>query len=130
MTQDGIQANELRRFLKPFVAMVVQEVAPRKDELSANQAYKDYGRRWIDAKTESGDLTPRYVNQRKLYSKAQIETLKAVESVPASITVKSPSVKRGRPRKNPEQMPFTAEPKRKRGRPRKVQTDTSDIIPL
>lgn len=120
MTQDGLNALELQRMMKPFVAMVIREAIPKKDEISTNQAYRDYGRRWIDSKTLSGDLTPAARGGKTIYSRAQIEALRAVETVQPAL---SQPRKRGRRRKSlAVVIPDFKETK--------LPKDTSDLIHL
>ena len=124
MTQDGLKAKELQRLLKPLVAAIVKEVAPVKDEITANEAVTNFicTRRWLDEKTLNGDLTPRYVGKSKIYSRADIEALKATESTPVMIV----TPRRGRPKGSGNKKGGTA----KITVSNPVKIDTSDIIPL
>lgn len=67
-------ALELRRF-----------EAPHKDAITTNNAYKIYGRGWIEKHTERGHLHPVYHGNRKFYSKAEIERVIVKENVVARV---------------------------------------------
>lgn len=88
MDTTGITADNIRVLLKPLVTMIVAEVSPRRDELSKNQAYREYSRRWIDDQVRRGNLTVRYSGNRALVSRADIELLIAAEREKPTITTK------------------------------------------
>lgn len=86
MDNVGIIADNLRVVLKPMVAMMVAEVSPRKDELTKNQAYSLYSRRWIDDQIRRGNLAVRTCGNRALLSRADIELLIAAEKEQPKLT--------------------------------------------
>lgn len=89
MDNDGIRARELRDNLRALVAVIISEYSPKDDELSMAAAYRDYGRSWVNRQVENGNLEVRFKETgRKVLSRADIESLKAVETPYVKINVK------------------------------------------
>lgn len=61
---------------------------PQKDAISANEAYRRYGRRWIERYTNARQLNPQFHGAKKLYSISEIERVRAKESVAARLVIK------------------------------------------
>ena len=80
MTDIGIQAQQLTLLLEPLAAMMVKKIHPVKDELTKNAAYREYGRGWIDEQIRLGNLIPHTKGQQRILSRADIETLRAVDA--------------------------------------------------
>lgn len=69
----------------PRVAEVIafylkKELDPVSDLLTTNTAYKDYGRSWIEGYVKQGLLTVQRHGKKRLYSRAQIELIRAKEN--------------------------------------------------
>lgn len=75
----GKAAKQLNTLLRPLVAMMIQELRPKDDELSMNAAYERYGRAWIEDQRNKGNLLCRYKGNRKVLSIADIECLRTAE---------------------------------------------------
>lgn len=81
MDSIGRSAEELRRVLKPMVAMFVAEITPKKDSISISKAYSEYGRRWVNAQRERGNLNVRETpTGRLMVSRVELECLRAAEA--------------------------------------------------
>lgn len=81
MDSIGRSAEELRKVLKPMVAMFVAEIAPKKDSITISRAYSEYGRRWVNMQRERGNLSVRETpTGRIMVSRVDLECLKAAES--------------------------------------------------
>jgi len=61
---------------------------PHKDEISTNEAYLKYGRGWVEKYTRMGQLKPHSKGNRKMYSVAELERVKAKENVAARLVTK------------------------------------------
>jgi len=79
MDDIGRQAQRLSLLLEPLAAMMVKKIRPIDDELSTNAAYKAYGRAWIEDQRRRGNLSPVAKGQRLVWSRSEIEALRAVE---------------------------------------------------
>lgn len=84
----GLQAQQLSLLLEPLAAMMVKKIHPIKDELTKNAACREYGRGWIEKQILEGNLTPRVKGQQRIFSRAEIETLRAVDIMTPKIKVK------------------------------------------
>ena len=58
---------------------------PQEDELSTNEAYRIYGRAWIERWTERGQLHTQFHGNRKNYSRAECERVRAKENAVARL---------------------------------------------
>lgn len=79
MNEIGAQAQKLMLLLKPMVAMIVKEIRPMEDEISANAAYKSYGRKWVEKHRREGNLHEWHKGNRTIFSRAEIESLICAE---------------------------------------------------
>ena len=80
MDSIGQQARQLANLLEPLAAMMLKRIHPLDDELSMSAAYKAYGRVWIEDHRRRGNLTPHRRGNRLLLSRADCETLLAVDN--------------------------------------------------
>lgn len=87
-----MSALELLDQVPEFARCVALELGrimePHKDTISTNEAYKRYGRAWIEKWTERGQLCPQFHGNKKTYSIAEIERVKAKENAAARLVVK------------------------------------------
>ena len=67
-------ALELRSILTPY-----------QDEISTNEAYKRYGRSWVEKYTGLGELHPKTHGIKKVYSISELERIKEKENVVARL---------------------------------------------
>lgn len=61
---------------------------PHKDAISTNEAYKRYGRAWIQKWTKLHHLNPQCQGNKRTYSISEIERVKAKENVAARLIAK------------------------------------------
>jgi hypothetical protein len=80
--------DQVPEFARLIALELRRHEAPHKDAITTNDAYKMYGRGWIEKHTERGHLHPEYHGNRKFYSKAEIERVVAKENVAARIVAK------------------------------------------
>ena len=87
-----MSALEIIDQVPEFASLVALELkkimAPQEDEISTNTAYDTYGRGWINKYTASNDLHPQYRGNKKVYSKAEIERVRAKENAVARVIIK------------------------------------------
>lgn len=88
MTDLGRQAQQLTLLLEPLAAMMVKKIHPVRDDLTKNAACREYGRGWIEEHIRNGDLTPRIKGQQHIFSRAEIEALRAVSMQAPQVFVK------------------------------------------
>lgn len=80
MTDIGLQARQLANLLEPLAAMMVKKINPVKDDISLNAAYKAFGRAWVEKQRFNGNLTIRSKGKYLILSRAELETLRAVDN--------------------------------------------------
>lgn len=61
---------------------------PHKDEITTNEAYRRYGRSWVEKYTNLGHLHPFYRGRRKFYSISELSRIEAKENVAARLVTK------------------------------------------
>ena len=64
--------------LEPLAAMMVKKIRPLDDEISMNEAYRSYGRAWVEDQRRRGNITPRSRGNRLILSRSELETVRAV----------------------------------------------------
>ena len=93
MTDIGLQARQLSNLLEPLAAMMVKKIRPVEDELTLNAAYKTFGRAWVERQRLEGNLTLRPKGKYLILSRAELETLRAVDNATVKAVIK-PSTRR------------------------------------
>lgn len=88
MTDIGIQAKQLANLLEPLAAMMVKKISPVKDDITLNAAYKAFGRAWVEEQRFAGNITPRAKGKYLILSRAELETLRAVDNATPKVRVK------------------------------------------
>lgn len=79
------QVPELGR----LIALEIQKnIHPNKDAIPQNEAFRNYGRAWIEKQLNRGLLNPKFHGSRKMYSKSEIERVKAKENAAARLIMK------------------------------------------
>ena len=72
-----------------LVALELQSILyPYQDEISTNEAYKRYGRTWVEKYTGLGELHPKTHGIKRIYSISELERVKAKENVVARLVVR------------------------------------------
>lgn len=80
--------DQVPEFARLVALEIKRNLQPQEDEISTNEAYKRYGRGWIDKWTEKGMLHPRYHANKKVYSISECERIVAKENAAARIVTK------------------------------------------
>lgn len=80
--------DQVPEFAKCLVLEMNRLTQPHTDAISTNEAYRRYGRGWIDRYTKLKLLNPQFHGAKKMYSISEIERVKAKENVAARLVVK------------------------------------------
>lgn len=80
--------DQVPEFARLVALELKRNMTPQEDEISTNEAYKIYGRAWVERWTERGQLHPQYHGNRKHYSVAECERVKAKENASARLIMK------------------------------------------
>lgn len=67
---------------------IKKNLTPHEDSISTNEAYRRYGRAWVENWTGLGQLHPELSGNKKTYSIAEIERVKAKENAAARLVRK------------------------------------------
>lgn len=69
-----------------LVALELKKISsPMEDAITQNEAFRIYGRAWVERQVERGRLSPCYHGSRKMYSRAELERVKAKENAVARL---------------------------------------------
>lgn len=81
-------ANDFATFTELIADAVLRKTHPAADEMSENEAQKAYGTRWLNRMRDSGlaEFTRR--GNRKIYSRHQLDCLRAAETEHARLIIK------------------------------------------
>ena len=71
---------------------IIKVCIPLDSELSENKAKQLYGDKWIRRKKDSGEAHPRRHGTRTLFSRAELDRLRAKEREPARLVFKTPKL--------------------------------------
>lgn len=88
MNDIGLQAKQLANLLEPLAAMMVKRIHPIQDEITLNAAYKSFGRAWVEEQRFHGNITPRAKGKYLILSRAELETLRAVDNATPKVVVR------------------------------------------
>jgi len=58
---------------------IIKKTAPVKDDISERQAAAAYGARWLRKMKEQGLAEPHYIGNKLVYSRHQLDCLRAAE---------------------------------------------------
>lgn len=61
---------------------------PHEDAISTNEAYKRYGRGWVEKMTAMKHLHPQHHGNKRIFSISELERAKAKENVVARLVIK------------------------------------------
>lgn len=81
--------DQVPEFAKLVAMELRKNLSPHEDAISSNEAYKRYGRSWVERHTERGELHPQHHGNRKNYSIAELERVVAKENAVARLVLKS-----------------------------------------
>ena len=80
--------DQIPEFAKCLVLEINRLTEPHKDAISTSEAYRRYGRAWIDKWTELKQLNPQFRGAKKMYSISEIERVRAKENAAARLKEK------------------------------------------
>lgn len=58
---------------------IMRRVMPRADDLTAREAYKAYGRAWVERAVAEHLIAPTYQGNKTIYSRAELDALRVCE---------------------------------------------------
>ena len=80
--------DQVPEFARLVALEIKRNMSPHEDTISTNDAYKMYGRAWVEKHTERGNLHYQFHGNRKLYSRAECERVVAKENAVARLVTK------------------------------------------
>ena len=80
--------DQVPEFARCLVLEMKKLNEPHKDAISTREAYRRYGRGWIDRYTRIGQLHPEPHGGIVMYSISEIERVKAKEQAAARLVIK------------------------------------------
>jgi len=87
-----MSALEIIDQVPDFARLVALEIRknlnPHEDEISTNEAYRRYGRAWVERWTGLKQLHPQFHGAKKMYSISELERVKAKENEAAKLVFK------------------------------------------
>lgn len=83
LAQNYEQVSEL------IAGAIVRRVKPVDDELSEREAQKAYGTRWLNRMRDAGLAKFTRIGNKKIYSRLQLDCLKAAEREQAKLIIKN-----------------------------------------
>lgn len=81
-------SRELETLTDLIADAIIRKTNPLQDDLSERQARDSYGARWLNRQVKLGCATSRRVGNRKVYSRHQLNCLRAAERQCASLIIK------------------------------------------
>lgn len=72
--------DQVPEFARLVALEIRRELKPQDDEITQNEAWRDYGRSWIKKYSDMGMLTSTFHGNKRMYSRAEIERVKAKEN--------------------------------------------------
>lgn len=82
LSRDYAQVSEL------IAGAIIKKMKPVDDELSENEAQKAYGTRWLNRMRDAGLAQFARIGNKKVYSRHQLDCLKAAEREQARLIMK------------------------------------------
>lgn len=75
--------------ISALIALELKRLSsPTEDEVSTNEAHRIYGRRWVERFTKLGELHPLYRGNKRVYSRSELERVRAKDTISARLLVK------------------------------------------
>lgn len=81
--------DQVPEFARLVALEIRRNMDPHQDEISTNEAYRRYGRSWVEKWTSLDQLHPQNHGSKKIYSVAEIERVKAKENEIARLVLKA-----------------------------------------
>ena len=80
--------DQVPEFARLVALELRRNLSPHEDEISTNEAYRRYGRSWVEKWTSLKQLHPQTHGCKKIYSVAELERVKAKENEAARLVMK------------------------------------------
>ena len=80
--------DQVPEFARLVALELRRNLSPHEDEISTNEAYRRYGRSWVEKWTSLKQLHPQTHSCKKIYSVAELERVKAKENEAARLVMK------------------------------------------
>ena len=80
--------DQVPEFARLVALELRKNLSPHEDEISTNEAYRRYGRSWVEKWVGLGQLHPQTHGGKRLYSIAELERVKAKENEAARLVLK------------------------------------------
>ena len=80
--------DQVPEFAKCLVLEMNRLTQPHTDAISTNEAYRRYGRAWVERWTGLKQLHPQFHGAKKMYSISELERVKAKENEAARLVIK------------------------------------------
>lgn len=80
--------DQVPEFARLVALEIRKNLNPHEDEISTNEAYRRYGRAWVERWTGLKQLHPQFHGAKKMYSISELERVKAKENEAAKLVFK------------------------------------------
>lgn len=80
--------DQVPEFARLVALEIRKNLTPHEDEISTNEAYRRYGRAWVENWTRLRQLHPQYHGSKKMYSISELERVKAKENESVRLVIK------------------------------------------
>lgn len=80
--------DQVPEFARLVALELRKNLSPHEDEISTNEAYRRYGRSWVEKWAGLGQLHPQTHGSKRMYSIAELERVKAKENEAARLVLK------------------------------------------
>ena len=81
-------SDQVPEFARLVALEIQRNLEPHKDEISTREAYKRYGRSWVEKWTGLGQLHPQNHGCKVMFSVSEIERVKAKENEAARLVIR------------------------------------------
>lgn len=71
--------DQVPEFARLVALELQRNMSPQSDEISTNEAYRRYGRSWVEKWTGLGQLHPQVHGIKRMYSVSELERVKVKE---------------------------------------------------
>ena len=80
--------DQVPEFARLVALELQRNLNPHLDEISTNEAYRRYGRSWVEKWTSLNQLHPMSHGSKRLYSVSELERVKVKENEAARLVIK------------------------------------------
>lgn len=80
--------DQVPEFARLVALEIRRNLSPHEDEISTNEAYRRYGRSWVEKWTSLKQLHPQTHGSKRMYSISELERVKAKENEAARLVIR------------------------------------------